>query len=370
MTADVAARPLRVAMISYGFGPYCVPIANALADESDVCLVLAESSLARAGVDVDERVELNSFPYPRLRRPVAQLRLARRLLRIVERFEPDVVHVQQGHLWFNLALPSLRRYPLVITVHDANRHPGDRLSAKTPWWLMRFGWRRADRLIVHAAALVPLVQAQLGPRPAVDVIPHVRLAGPPPPDVPVEPLILFFGRIWPYKGLDYLIRAEPLVTAEVPEATFAIAGEGEDFEPYRSLMTHPDRFDVRNEFIGEAESAELFTRASIVALPYVEASQSGVVPLAYLYGKPVVATNVGGLPEFVEDGRTGLIVPPHDERALAEALVRLLRDPELGRRLGENGRRKLEGECSPRAVADRTLDVYRAAIAERRTESG
>ena len=72
--------------------------------------------------------------------------------------------------------------------------------------------------------------------------------------------------------------------------------------------------------------ATLFQQASVVALPYIEASQSGVVPLAYMHMKPVVATTVGGLPEMVDDGRTGYLVPPRDEQALATAVVRLLRD--------------------------------------------
>ena len=106
----------------------------------------------------------------------------------------------------------------------------------------------------------------------------------------------------------------------------------------------------------------MFRRASVVALPYVDASQSAVIPVAYTFGKPVVATTVGGLPELVEDGRTGFLVPPRDEQALADAVVRLLRDRELRHQLGANGKRKVDTECSPDAVAHRTLEVYRCAL--------
>ena len=68
------------------------------------------------------------------------------------------------------------------------------------------------------------------------------------------------------------------------------------------------------------EAAELFTRSDIVVLPYRSATGSGVVPLAYHYGKPVIVTNVGGLPDVVEDGRTGVIVPPDSSRDLANAI--------------------------------------------------
>jgi glycosyltransferase involved in cell wall biosynthesis len=179
--------------------------------------------------------------------------------------------------------------------------------------------------------------------------------------------VLFFGRIWPYKGLEYLIQAEPEVASRVPHARFLIAGRGESLDRYRRLMVHPERFVAIDDFVSDRQRAELFRRASVVALPYVEASQSGVVPLAYTFEKPVVATSVGGLPEMIEDGVTGFIVPPRDASALAAALVRLLRDPILRRRFGSSGRQKLEREWSEAAVAARTLDVYRKAIAARRS---
>jgi len=78
-----------------------------------------------------------------------------------------------------------------------------------------------------------------------------------------------------------------------------------------------------------------------------------------------VATRVGGLPEFVDHGRTGFLVPPGDEAALAEAIVRLLRDPRLRRELGAAGRRRLETLHSPEAVARQTLAVYERARAPR-----
>src|SRR2546430_16940197 len=89
------------------------------------------------------------------------------------------------------------------------------------------------------------------------------------------------------------------------------------------MMVHPDRFIVHNEYISEERTAEYFRRASVVVLPYIEASQSGVIPLAYSPGKPVVATKMGGLPERVERGRTGPLVEPRDTAALTESLGRI-----------------------------------------------
>jgi glycosyltransferase involved in cell wall biosynthesis len=176
---------------------------------------------------------------------------------------------------------------------------------------------------------------------------------------------LFFGRIWEYKGLEYLIRAEPLISEQVPDVEIVIAGEGEDFQRYRELMARPDTFRVHNAWISNEQRAEFFNEAAVVVLPYVEATQSGVVPIAYAHGKPVVATRVGSLPECVDDGRTGLLVPPRDEHALAKALIRLLQDDELRREMGSAGRRKLNEECSDEIVAAKHLEAYRRAVQAR-----
>jgi glycosyltransferase involved in cell wall biosynthesis len=284
-----------------------------------------------------------------------------------------LVHFQHGHLWFNLALPLLNRYPLVLTIHDPRHHLGDRNAHKTPQMIMDLGYHRADQVIVHGGRLKQLVVDELHlPAEAVHVIPHIVLGDNSVHNQIQEAdhLVLFFGRIWEYKGLDYLIRAEPLITAEIPDARIVIAGQGEDFARYRRMMVHPERFIVHNEYVSNDKRAELFQRASVVALPYVDASQSGVIPIAYTFAKPVVATAVGALPEMVEPGRTGYLVPPRNEQALADAIVRLLRDRELRRQMGANGKRKIDTECSPDVVAQQTIAVYRCAIGDGRSSAG
>jgi glycosyltransferase involved in cell wall biosynthesis len=359
---------LRVAFVSFDFGEYCVPIASALARAAVVRLMLPDREL-REGLELDSRVDVVTFRKPRLRQPVRQIRVCGELVRQIHSFSPDVIHLQQGHLWFNMVLPLLRRYPLVLTIHDHQQHLGDRGARRTPQAIMSYAFRRGDQLIVHSAWQRQQVIAQQRIHPDdVHVIPHVALARVDADARPDEQqnVVLFFGRIWPYKGLEYLIRAEPLVAASVPDVRVVIAGEGEPFERYRTLMARPDRFQVVNEFVSAQRRAELFASASVVVLPYVEASQSGIVPIAYAFGKPVVATAVGGLPESVEHGRTGFVVPPRDEAALAQAITTLLQDRDLRQELGRRGREKLESEWSAAAVARRTLAVYERAANGRR----
>jgi glycosyltransferase involved in cell wall biosynthesis len=362
---------ITVALLSFDFGEYCVRLASALSQMADVVLFIPRPVIEPHMAALDGRVDVQLFDKPRLRQPGRQLRMCVDLVRRIKALNPDVVHVQHGHLWFNGFLPLLRRYPLVLTVHDPRHHIGDKVSQKTPQAVMDFGFRRASRLIVHARHLKEVVASECRiDRQSVDVVPMISLGGATSVDEGEttsdrQPTVLFFGRIWEYKGLEYLIRAEPLITAEVPRARIVIAGQGEDFSRYRRLMVHPERFEVHNEYVSEERCAELFRQATVVALPYIDASQSAVIPVAYTFKKPVVATRVGGLPELVEDGRTGYLVPPRDEVALASAIVRLLRNETQCREMGLNGKRKLDGECAPSVVAHHTFDVYQQAMTMR-----
>jgi len=361
---------LRVALISTNFGEYCVRLANALSRYADVLLAAPDRLVAPHVDKLDPTVRLSSFRSPRLRQPFRQLRAIREVFREIAAFAPDVVHYQGFHPWLDLALPLWHRYPLVCTVHDFRPHPGDRLSQKTPFWVEMFVRRRADQLIVHSEHIRTLMAHALGGASRnISLMPHIQIGQElvSPALDEEEHLILFFGRIWQYKGLEYLIRAEPLISARVPDVRIMIAGQGEEFSRYSRMMVHPERFIVHNEFISEERSAEYFGRASIVVLPYIEASQSGVIPLAYSAAKPVVATTVGGLPEMVEHGRTGYLVAPRSEKHLADALVRLLLDGNLRREMGANGKRKVELECSPEEIALKTLEVYRRAMGRPQT---
>jgi glycosyltransferase involved in cell wall biosynthesis len=133
--------------------------------------------------------------------------------------------------------------------------------------------------------------------------------------------LLFFGFVRAYKGLDVLLRALPRVRREV---TLCVAGEFyESRAPYDRLVAElglQRRVRILDRFVGEAEVRQYFSACDAVVLPYRTATQSGVIPLAYAMECPVITTRVGGLPEVVEEGGTGLLVPPDDPAALAAAI--------------------------------------------------
>ena len=363
-------RPLRVAFVSFGFGEYSVRHANALARYAGVkvLLLLPRESAGTYAADIDSRVVPYLFRHPRYRQVFQQYRLIRQLVRKIADFQPDVIHFQSGHPWFNFMLKSFRRRALVLTVHNPRHHIGDVASRKTPQWVMDLGYRQAHRIIVHGVKLKQQLVQELRLSPgSIDVIPHIAMGRMPATEMPEDPwMVLFFGRIWQYKGLEYFIKCEPLVSQRFPSVRFVIAGEGEDFARYRSMMSHPEHFEVHNERVGEEKREQLFAQAAMVVLPYLSATQSGVVPVAFQHAKPVIATDVGALSEVVLHEENGLLIPPADSAALASAICRLLGDPELARRMGRQGRAFLDATSSDSTVAQRHAATYRAAILSQR----
>jgi len=193
-----------------------------------------------------------------------------------------------------------------------------------------------------------------------------RLWAEPPCQVisPDRPTVLFFGRLSPYKGLDVLLQAAPHVAARVPGVRIVIAGQPVPGYRVPPLPDVPNGGCVKllEQYIPSAQVATLFEAATVVACPYVDATQSGVVLTAYAFERPVVATTTGGLPEYVRHEETGLLVPPGDPLALAEALVRLLQDHALRARLAAGICRREQTDLRWDRVAEATLDVYRQAM--------
>lgn len=147
--------------------------------------------------------------------------------------------------------------------------------------------------------------------------------------------VLFAGKISQYKGLDYLLPAMEQVRQQCPDCRLIVAGSGKfhfDISPYAKK----DYIDIRNRFIPDNELVALIRHSEFMVCPYTDATQSGVIMSAFAFAKPIIATNVGGLPEMVTDGRHGLIVKEKDSEALAQAIIRLWKSPSLNDSFAKN----------------------------------
>jgi glycosyltransferase involved in cell wall biosynthesis len=326
--------------------------------------MLPKPQAARFEGIINANVNLYPFYYPRLRYP-ANLMMIYKIIHKINKFKPDVIHIQRGHAWFNMALPLLVKYCLVTTIHDVILL--DQPSQRIPAFTFRPPIIHANKLIVHGKKLKDAM-VRLYKKSPEDI--HVLRRG-------VNSIytryieqtfddngltVMYFGRIWGYKGLKYLIEAEPIITKKVPDAKIVIAGVGEDFSKYEDMMVNRENFVVYNKFIPHGMVAELFQKSSLVVLPYVNGSQSGVIPMAYAFKKPVVVTDVGSLPENVDHGITGFIVPPADKEKLADAIIELLLKHRKRKKMGENAYRKTQNELCWKNIAIKTVEVYREAL--------
>jgi glycosyltransferase involved in cell wall biosynthesis len=158
-----------------------------------------------------------------------------------------------------------------------------------------------------------------------------------------EPVVLYAGVLIPRKGVHHLVRAFARVAPEFPEARLEIVGREENREYAEELHREVERLglDGRVFFVGEipqAQLAERMRRACVFVLPSLSEGLGRVVVEAMATGTPVVGSRVGGIPEMVQEGLTGFLVPAGDEETLADGIRHLLENPELGERLGRQAR--------------------------------
>ncbi|MEI2689528.1 MAG: glycosyltransferase [Anaerolineae bacterium] len=245
---------------------------------------------------------------------------------------PPTIHLPAVHLW-NLALaPALRRrgYRVIQTLHDLDPHAGVRFPALIRLW-NRLMLRSVDRVLVHGELYRQRLLAQgVAPQRVVAVpllhgflsYAHSGLpAALADQAVACQPWALFFGRLEAYKGVGTLLEAAELAgqagqTGAGPR--LVLAGQGDLAAIWPGPL--PAGVELRQRRIDDAEAGELFRRCGVLVLPYLDASQSALVAAAYAFGKPVIVTRSGALPEYVQEGVTGWIVPPGDAAALAQTL--------------------------------------------------
>jgi glycosyltransferase involved in cell wall biosynthesis len=175
--------------------------------------------------------------------------------------------------------------------------------------------------------------------------------------------VLMFGRMKRYKGLNILERAASIVAQHIPKLKVILAGQGPELDLYETTLKTNPIFEIRNRYIPAREVVELFLSSSLVVIPYIEASQSGPLHLAYSMSRPVVATRVGAMPESLQHGREGFLVPPNDPKALAEAIIKILNDPGLAVNMGRAGRLKADKALNwADEISSKTRAVYQKAV--------
>lgn len=294
-------------------------------------------------------------------------------------WRPDVIHFQ----W--LPLPIIDRSflgkladiaPLVWTAHDTHPFHGDPSSR-----LQLLGWEASLRQIDHFIAHTPYSKRQLIhlgiPEDRISIIPHGILKldrngadeqrAQHQRPVKDEKIVLFWGTIKPYKGVDVLVHA----FAKLPrylrnQARLWIVGRPR--MPVESLkrvamdlgVAHRITWNLR--FVPDDQLHRWLEAADVVVFPYRNVDGSGALMTTLPYGKPIIATDVGGFPDVLEDGVHGYLVPSDDPARLAEVLRTVLQDPELSAKMGREILRLAQAIPSWAEIARQTIAAYRKAM--------
>ena len=374
-----AKDAIRVCMISFGATDYSFALANALKDHCDVDFYYSKYHVSREDVSIVEAFEHNKnmkyFECYRNRDPRNIFSFNKLSLAIRDK-NYTVIHIQEyGPPWLYILLRRWNKVPIIMTVHDPQQHPGLPFLNRMYQDIMQFLFiRKAKTCIV----LGDMLKKQLLRRyknlseEDVEVIKMGDLGFMKYWDkneacrreqesMPTK-RVLFFGSVHGYKGLDYLLKADRIVRTTNPDYELIIAGKFHHYENYQELLENNDRIKVIDKYIGYRDVPCYFNKAAFVVLPYISATQSGVVQLSFTFGKPVVATRVGALSEMIQDGKTGLLIEPRDELSLATAITTLLSDADLLKEMCENVRRYCEENMSWASIAERTIGVYRRAV--------
>ena len=376
-----------------GMALYSYKLANALADQG-----------LQVNLFVDDRYELDHLPsrFSKTRvlsrknvsftsRKCRAVRIANiiaahfynwyKFYRYIQRDRPEIVHIQTLFFlvdWYILRFLKRTGITLVITVHDVVPH---KFYTRRFVWLelviLQYIYNKADKLIVHAETNKEQLLASFSiDESKVIVIPHgeysLHAISQEISETEARSMLgldegqramLFFGFIRKIKGIGTLLEAFDNVAETFPNIVLIIAGsviQGESFAEHRqviSRMKHKSQVKCFIKYVAHEEIAVFFTSADIVVVPYLKfSSQSGVLHLAQGFGKAVIGTDVGGIPEAIEDGKTGVIVPAGDVTRLAEAMRYLLKNDDIRTRMGQRAEQMAMERFSWDDIAKATIE--------------
>ena len=363
---------MKIALVSLarrgGMVHFLAELANALAPLIPTVAVVSASAELNYLSRKIRRIEVNTGRNPlhsllQFLNPVMWTDLLKRL----KAEQPDLIHIVGVHEW-NPALAflcKLLRKPLVYTVHDPEAHPsspvaimaGDRITARLANEVVALTWHGRAVLLSRG---FPSSEISVIPHPAYSLFRRWRTRTARPGHI-----ILHFGRIEAYKGLEVLVQAFLSVRDRLPEWKLIIAGSGP--VPASIAMLAGEDITIINRYVPDKEAARLVSMASIVALPYTSATQSGVLALAQAFERPVVATAVGGLDEMIVQGKTGILVPPGNVPALARAIRSLAADRGRRVRMQHSIAAVAKTTWNPRGIARKHVSLYYRVV-ERRAD--
>lgn len=304
-------------------------------------------------------------------------------LAAARKVQAQCVHLQSVN-WIELIMVlafRLAGLPVVFTVHNVNPHHKTlRIYHRVIYSML---YKLCNSLVIHSEQgkreLMELFNVEPG---KVWVIPHgdykffvpeIELTAETAKERLGLPgtvkTILFFGAIRPNKGLDFMLSALPRICRKIEGLRLLIVGEPwENYQRYRKIIEQYQLEDNVCEYLRYVSNDEIplfFWASDVVVLPYREITQSGVLQIAYAFSKPVVATDIEGFKEVIDEGRNGYTVPFGDSQRFAEILITMLSDEIKMLEMGKFSRFLADTRYSWEGIAEKNEAVYRLASSGR-----
>lgn len=287
----------------------------------------------------------------------------RDIIRTVRAYSPDAIYFPFGCVWAPILYPLLNRIaPVINTLHDPHPHDESTGIAETVFrasgeWAMR---RVQGLVVLNNKDAEYVIEKYCKP---VTVIPHAafsfyaKLAKGVDASI-IKHQICFVGRIEPYKGVDLLVEAFQKIKSK--GIRLVIAGGGSISESTLAKISTDDNIQFINRFVPDEEMVGIVENSDFMVLPYLRASQSGVIPMSFALGRTVVATRVGALEEQVSEG-TGILVEP-DADSIANAIDEMYADEQKIIEMSKNAKKFADKELTWTHSAELLINQIRTVI--------
>jgi starch synthase len=324
---------MKILITAGSFCEYVISQANALAYKGHTVLIMLPKKLVNATVG-DALSELLTdgvacYCYDTKKRK--SITLYAEIRKTVSKFKPDIIHIHENSDFETLFLLLWYHHiPSMLTVHDVTAHPGfdQKLSFRRK--VVKKILRNYTSCIhVHGDFLQKELEklkkswfhkSIIIPHGSLTIFKHWRKKR-----IPREKqTCLFFGRMEKYKGVDNVYRVGQELKCRGKEFKIIVAGQGTELDQYKEKMLTAGVFEIHDGFIENREVYKYFERASLLLLPYHEASQSGVAAMALAFGLPIVAMSVGSIPDIIVDNKHGILIANNDLDGFIKAVNSLL----------------------------------------------
>ena len=283
-----------------------------------------------------------------------------RIIKFLKKTKFDVALIYSPHVLNFFVCSLIRKRKICTFIHDHKLHSGVKgfinLMLNS---LVKYSYSRSKTLFVCYNKMKEEMTADVpkGTNIVVNYFPILHVLCNEEKSASYNIDVLFYGRIETYKGLDILIDA----AKSCSNVNFHIAGRG-DLDKIYGIKKLPSNVTHHNRYVPDEELADMIRSTKMVVLPYRDATGSQTAQCAHYYAKPVIATNTGCFPEYVLDGKSGIIVDPENSEQLSNAIIYLMKNEKKREEMGCNGKERLMELFTDEAMVDRYVETFNKMI--------